>query len=564
MQVNPIDNLPCAAAETSTTKTSENTDPGSAGSFFAQIGQIMRREDEGSQDQTEDASSDQKQTQTCSDSLNAFPVAPILTTVVEELVPVQINIDAGSEMPPDGDFEAAAVSTEVSEITGESSNIPLRSVQTEMRPSFQMPSSVNVPKAVEESQALLGGSIPTSPGNANTPVLHDESNKAVSYRNADSGALPRISTDPVIAQSEDLETESGVLEDPNFSKARILDQLEGTLTAKPENANTGDQNAVKHAVSRGATIPKDFQTRIDGMPANPEFVQAALHSSRNVAGLRTEAFPIPGESGFIDNGQTIRNSNAAAENSQATVAKKLENAVMAALESANTGDSTGEQDAHQTASAAWTMLQSRLESSQPNPGFPKSGIADNQQNAFSQLLSNHMRVSDSNVLKMPGDAQPPAAQNRNFLFELAERIQFQVREGEGHLRIQLKPDSLGRLEINAETAGAVVVARITTESGSVKTYLENNLHVLQQTLQDNGLKVDRIHIVVQDAFNQQSSSGNTTNSGHAGSGQNDEKPNGFSRNGSVESSTENSLQEMTIDPMTWIALNPNVRFHTIA
>jgi flagellar hook-length control protein FliK len=564
MQVNFLDSLPNTAVDASTTKTSENADPGFAGSFSAQIGQIMGRENKENQKQSEEASVEQKQAQTSNDSLNALSGLSFLSTVAAATAPVPIIDGAASQMLPNSDSTAAAVLLGASEISGESSSIMERSLQTEMRASLQMPSGANSAEASAESQCALGASNSTFPGNANTLISEAEKYKTASQWQMDSEANSKKALDSGDSQSDALKTEPGDMEDPLLAKAKVLDQMEGMLTAKPERTSTGDPHAVRDDILRRDPLPKDIQNKPDGVPANPELVQTSLPLSRNGSGLRFEVFPVRGESGFIDNGQTVRISNAASENVQAGAARKLENAAMAAMESANTGDSNGDQDAHQNGAAAWTMLQNRLESSQQNSGFSRAAVKDNQQDVFSQVLSNHARVSESSSLKMPSDVQPPAAQNKDFLFQLAERIQFQVREGSGQLRIQLKPDSLGRLEINAETAGAGVVARITTESSSVKTYLENNLHVLQQALQDNGLKVERIHIVVQEAFNPQSSSGNTTQFGHAGSGQNEEKPGSLPGTGSKGSSTANPLEEIAIDPMAWIALNPNVRFHTVA
>jgi flagellar hook-length control protein FliK len=564
MQVNHLDSLPNMTVDVSTTKASENADPGFAGSFSAQMGQIIRRESKENQKQSEDASVEQKQAQTSNDSLNALSGLSFLSTVAAATAPVPIIDGTVSQGLPNSDSTMAAVLTGASEISGENSSITQTSLQTEMRPSLQMPSSANSVEASAESQYALGTSSSTFPGNANTLISEAENYKTASQWQLNSEANSKKSLDSGGSQSEALKTEPGDIEDPLLSKAKVLDQMEAMPTAKPERTSVGDPHAVKDDISKRAPLPKDIQNKPDGVPANPEFGQTALHSIRNGSGLRSEVFPVRGESGFIDNGQTMRISNAASENAQAGAARKLENAAMAAMESANTGDSNSDQDAHQNGTAAWTILQNRLESSQQNSGFSRAAVKDIQQDVFSQVLSNHARVSELSSLKMQGDVQPAAAQNKDFLFLLAERIQFQVREGSGQLRIQLKPDSLGRLEINAETAGAGVVARITTESSSVKTYLENNLHVLQQALQDNGLKVERIHIVVQEAFDPHSSSGNTTQFGHAGSEQNEEKPGSLPGTGSKGSSTANPLEEMAIDPMAWIALNPNVRFHTVA
>ncbi len=154
------------------------------------------------------------------------------------------------------------------------------------------------------------------------------------------------------------------------------------------------------------------------------------------------------------------------------------------------------------------------------------------------------------------------AQSRQFLQQVADQIQFLIRDGKGEIRIQLKPDALGRIEIKAESTLAGVVARITTETSGVKNYLENNMQALQQTLADQGLRIDRIQIVAQDSFDAQFSSGRNTHFGQAGSGRNGQDSNSF---GSAAGSFATGVSdEIALDPAEWLAMNPNNRFYTVA
>jgi flagellar hook-length control protein FliK len=100
------------------------------------------------------------------------------------------------------------------------------------------------------------------------------------------------------------------------------------------------------------------------------------------------------------------------------------------------------------------------------------------------------------------------------------------------------------------------------ESGDVKTYLENNLQLLQQTLNDQGLRVDRIQIILQDSLDSQSSSGFNAHFGHTGSGRGGRDSNDSS--GTSESPNRSPSDEIIVDLQAWLALNPNNRFYTIA
>jgi len=151
------------------------------------------------------------------------------------------------------------------------------------------------------------------------------------------------------------------------------------------------------------------------------------------------------------------------------------------------------------------------------------------------------------------------SQEPDFLSQLAARIQMQLRESESTMRIQLRPATLGRMEIKAETTARGVAAIILTESSSVKTFLENNLHILQQNFQDQGLRIDRIQVAVQEGFSPHHPySGNQES--RSGAGQQESAERGsWSRN-----RLEVTAEEIALDAHTLALMNPHHTFHTVA
>jgi hypothetical protein len=156
------------------------------------------------------------------------------------------------------------------------------------------------------------------------------------------------------------------------------------------------------------------------------------------------------------------------------------------------------------------------------------------------------------------DVKAPA-----LVFEVAERISTVATGGRGEVTIQLKPDQFGRMSIVAESGAAGILARITTESASLKQYLESNLPVLHQALQDQGLKVERIEVLVQEGLlHQQSANQWQHNFGHA-SGGHDTGSNGRLAAASPAPVAQ-PANEITLDAVTQRALHPHSTFHTVA
>jgi flagellar hook-length control protein FliK len=93
--------------------------------------------------------------------------------------------------------------------------------------------------------------------------------------------------------------------------------------------------------------------------------------------------------------------------------------------------------------------------------------------------------------------------------QLIEKANWLSGKQGGELQISLKPEFLGRVNLQASMVEHALVATLTVESSVVKTLLESQIGTLQQSLQDQGLPVSKI-VVVQ---------GNDTSFASFGSGQ---------------------------------------------
>ncbi len=163
------------------------------------------------------------------------------------------------------------------------------------------------------------------------------------------------------------------------------------------------------------------------------------------------------------------------------------------------------------------------------------------------------------VLALLAPRQSAPAASADFLSQLAGRIQMQLHDHQNILIIQLKPSFLGRMEIKAETSAAGVLATILTESASVKDFLEHNLSQLQQSFQEQGLKIDRISVEVQEGIRQQPPSPGQQEARSSG-GRHDD-PGTHAAVGGLFREPE---EEMALDVQTLLSLKPHSTFHVIA
>ncbi len=336
---------------------------------------------------------------------------------------------------------------------------------------------------------------------------------------------------------------------------------EDTAPAAFETNRTDDAQGVQQAFQIESARQKTPQAELWKAPPDSSLTQTRTPEFRQ--DLFSQSNPAPKDLTSAGDLLAIQDPNLQSRSPQVTISAKSESMVLTALDKTSTGgDSQGDQNASRNESFLGTASQNKLESVAPDSSRLRTPVGERQQELPFQSASIAARPVEPSSMQVSSPVQTMTAQPRELIQQIAERIQIQLRDGKSEIVVQLKPDSLGRLEIRAESTSSGVVARITTESGSVKGYLESNLHLLQQTLQDQGLKVDRIHIIVQDGFNSQSSPGYASQFGHTGSGHTGSEPHKSSETpGNVAA---NQPEEVVVDSTTWVSLNPNTRFHTVA
>jgi flagellar hook-length control protein FliK len=202
----------------------------------------------------------------------------------------------------------------------------------------------------------------------------------------------------------------------------------------------------------------------------------------------------------------------------------------------STSDASSEKDA---------LLLERLatQTFRPREGSPLASASENAGKTVQVAETSVQAASASVKAEASAPTKSAGLTDQEFIIELAGRIQAQIRGGREMIRIQLHPEDLGRLEIRAESGRNGIIARIAAESLDVKKLLETNLQSLQQTLEARGLKIDRLHIVVEDSA--YAAFADAGRYGHAGTGPRNSEVSEFSK--SYGAKVESSPEEYTDD-----------------
>jgi flagellar hook-length control protein FliK len=245
------------------------------------------------------------------------------------------------------------------------------------------------------------------------------------------------------------------------------------------------------------------------------------------------------------------------ENPLTGILKKFDDSVQRVSEEKNMGGSNSDQGSAPNEFKAMIASQNKLDSGDKKVKTSNSENAQERMTSAASVIERQAVAGNS----VSSSNSTASSRSEELIYQVADKIQMQLRDGKSEIRIQLKPENLGNLEIRAASTSNGVVARITVESSSVKSYLENNLHVLQQTLQDQGLKVDRLQVAVHEFFDYQQGSGQSTQFGQSGSGSQGQSAH---KNGnSAEPLIPVPAEEIAVDASNFTA-GTNGRFYTVA
>ena len=538
MQVHLSTNLLHPAGEANA-KCAGISDAGATGGFFSEMGQILNRHE----------------------SNNGVP---------QDEMPSVTSANSGRRTSAKSESEATAHSRQSpgagsreSHHLPDSGPDPVRAIDEAGSVTPETQSAVHVPGK--------SGSMAPAAGIESALGQENES------ESADAAVVSSASGNPQPALPPDQSANAGEILQPQ--KAGSTDQH-----AMNESAATGAfEDATTAGPCSGKPIPAANSPAVDSR-RDPEdhLIENGGQQQRNVLARISAPMMHAGAETAAMKMQQVQAQNApvnvdhlAAANSELSeapesgdsvspegVTKNSPKAVRRTTESPDTSGASADQNQLVYKPVPGAVMRNQPEPGQMDPRPPQSSAAERQSPMQPVPASSYQLSGESAAATLALPAQPSTTHAAEAVFQLANQIRMQVRDGKGEICIRLNPDSLGRLEIRAENTGSGVWARISTESNTVKSYLDNNLQVLQQALQDQGLRIDRIHIIFQDASDSQSSSGFSAQFGHTGSGQNGREAQ--SSSGKASPSIPNTVDEAVPDPASWLALNPDNRFYTVA
>lgn len=262
--------------------------------------------------------------------------------------------------------------------------------------------------------------------------------------------LNRTETEVKSAVESVKNTGKSVVENPeNVAK----DSFEMDSNSSPkESSNVRDIISKTHLPSGKAEINADSkESALSSLTVDREGLQVAAEPVRQTAvselrqGVlsRFEYDPSPESLGPTVSLPISDKPPARQDVPQAAIPGKLEDIAQETLENAGAGNNSAGQESQSKDPSSWTIPETRQDNTRADS--PKSWIqlTEQQPNTSAQPVSGSVHSTSNGSTVISARPEVASSQPKEFISQLAGRMQVLMQDGKGEIRIQLKPDSLG-------------------------------------------------------------------------------------------------------------------------
>ena len=139
------------------------------------------------------------------------------------------------------------------------------------------------------------------------------------------------------------------------------------------------------------------------------------------------------------------------------------------------------------------MLERSLAAKESDRGEEKPLSGETPQNPFMQNLQVHTAQEMAQTQEAAVSFEPDTALIMN---QITDYMKAQVSEGMSELEMQLHPESLGNLHVRLIAKEGMLTAQFTAQNDAVKATLESQMIQLQETFEEQGVKVEAIEVMV--------------------------------------------------------------------
>ncbi len=114
-----------------------------------------------------------------------------------------------------------------------------------------------------------------------------------------------------------------------------------------------------------------------------------------------------------------------------------------------------------------------------------------------QLASSVFKTVDDASLALNGKDSDKSVDPKQLIDQIVKKFELLTKPESSEIKIQLKPEFLGKMTIKLSMEDGVLSAKFVTDNHQVKSMLESNLALFKQQLEAAGIKVEKTEVSVQ-------------------------------------------------------------------
>lgn len=170
------------------------------------------------------------------------------------------------------------------------------------------------------------------------------------------------------------------------------------------------------------------------------------------------------------------------------------------LQNTSIEESTTVSDANQASNKEEHQDQKNQQNQQMTSNDNLNHFVDNLLNGVTQ--TNSFTEQASKVTQM-----------RDIVTQIVEQIKINIKADTTSMELMLNPENLGRVNLSVSDKNGVMTAQFIVENQAAREAIESQLHILRESLEAQGLKIEAVEVTVSNfGFDQSNQAGSESNS----------------------------------------------------
>ncbi len=127
----------------------------------------------------------------------------------------------------------------------------------------------------------------------------------------------------------------------------------------------------------------------------------------------------------------------------------------------------------------------------------QSGTFQKSDESLSGQFLNTLIENVDNAVQAKEDFKGYSVNAENIVRQLVDAIKVNVNSSFSEMELQLQPENLGKLNLVISSRDGIITAQFMAENDVVKNAIENQIVMLKDNFEQQGLKVDAVEVTVQ-------------------------------------------------------------------